>query len=56
MGSKAPLGPKTFEGVRWSSEHTLADMRAKLGDVAVLRTLTDVDDLAALKALGNKKP
>ena len=52
MGSNAPLRPKTFEGVRWSSEYTFADMREKLGDVAVLRTLTDVDDLAALKAGG----
>jgi len=49
MGAKGPLRPDTFDGIRWSSEHTLSDMRAKVGKVAVLRTLTDVDDLAALK-------
>ena len=50
MGAWGPLPPTTFDGVRWSSEHTLADMRVRVGDVAVLRTLTDVDDLAALRA------
>jgi len=50
MGARAPLRPETFDGIRWSSAHTLSDMRARLGDVTVLRTLTDVDDLAALRA------
>lgn len=50
MGAKAPLRPDIFDGIRWSSAHTLSDMRAKTGAVTVLRTLTDVDDLAALKA------
>lgn len=50
MGALGPLRPQTFDGVRWSSEHTLSDMRARVGDIKTLRTLTDVDDLAALKA------
>lgn len=54
MGAVAPLKPGVFDGVRWSSEHTLNDLEAKLnGSVAKLRTLTDVDDadgLAAWKA------
>jgi len=54
MGARAPLPPSTFDGVRWSSEHTLADMRARVGEVAVLRTLTDVDDLAALRKSKSK--
>lgn len=54
MGAIAPLKPGVFEGVRWSSEHTLRDLESRLsGGVAKLRTLTDVDDgdgLAAWKA------
>jgi len=50
MGAKAPLPSHVFEGIRWSSEHTLTDIQSKLGKTAVMRTLTDVDDLAALKA------
>jgi len=49
MGTKAPLRPDTFDNIRWSSQHTLADISAKFREIAVLRTLTDVDDLAALK-------
>ncbi len=49
MGARAPLRPETFDDIRWSHAETLSDMRAKFGSVAVLRTLTDVDDLAALK-------
>ena len=49
MGAHAPLRPQIFDNIRWSHEQTLSDMRAKFGDVTVLRTLTDVDDLAALK-------
>ena len=46
--------PGLYEGVRWSSEHALADTRASLPRgfrVATLRTLTDVDDAAGLAAL-----
>ncbi|WP_418152584.1 DUF2064 domain-containing protein [Litorimonas sp. RW-G-Af-16] len=50
MGANGPLSPAKFEGVRWSTEHTLADIKAQFGRVATLRTLTDIDDLQALKA------
>jgi glycosyltransferase A (GT-A) superfamily protein (DUF2064 family) len=41
--------PHLFDGVRWSSEHALADTRASLPKtwrVAMLRTLSDVDTAA----------
>ncbi|MEP1229350.1 MAG: TIGR04282 family arsenosugar biosynthesis glycosyltransferase [Litorimonas sp.] len=51
MGANAPLRPSTFDHVRWSHEDTLSDIKARIdGDIAVLRTLTDVDDLKALQA------
>lgn len=49
MGARAPLPSTIFDDIRWSHENTLDDMRAKFGGVTELRTLTDVDDLAALK-------
>ena len=56
MGARAPLRRGLFDGVRWSSAHTLDDMRKRWGEVALLRELTDVDDaqgLAAWRADGN---
>jgi rSAM/selenodomain-associated transferase 1 len=51
MGAVAPLKPDVFDGVRWSSEHTLSDLEAKLkSSVVKLRTLTDVDDASGLAA------
>jgi len=51
MGTNGPLRPTVFNHVRWSHEDTLADIKARIdGDIAVLRTLTDVDDLKALQA------
>lgn len=51
MGAMAPLKPDVFDGVRWSSEHTLRDLESRLnGTVAKLRTLTDVDDADGLAA------
>lgn len=51
MGAIAPLKPDVFEGVRWSSKHTLSDLEARLkGSVTKLRTLTDVDDAVGLAA------
>lgn len=46
-----PLPPRLFEGVRWSSEHALADTVATLGRrrIAVLPTLHDVDTAADLR-------
>lgn len=48
------FAPNLFEGVRWSTEHALADTRASLPtrfDVATIHTLTDVDDAEALNQL-----
>lgn len=51
MGAVAPLKPDVFDGVRWSSEHTLSDLEVRLkGSVTKLRTLTDVDDAVGLAA------
>lgn len=42
---RSPRVPQPFAGVRWSSEHTMADTLANLKDcrVALLRELADVD-------------
>ena len=51
MGANAPLKPSVFDEVRWSHADTLSDIKARIdGDIAVLRVLTDVDDLKALQA------
>ena len=51
MGANGPLGANVFEQVRWSHTDTLADIKARIdGEIAVLRTLTDIDDLKALEA------
>ncbi len=51
MAAVAPLSPGVFDGVRWSSEHTLSDLEKRLNaPVARLRTLTDVDDAEGLAA------
>ncbi len=51
MGANGPLNPRIFDYVRWSHEATLSDIKARIdGNIAVLRTLTDVDDLKALQA------
>ena len=45
---------RLFEGVRWSTEHALADTAASLPSgfqVHYLRTLTDVDDADALRRM-----
>lgn len=55
MGAMGPLPEFVFENVRWSSENTLADLQSNLaGDVVSLRTLTDIDNLAALRLWKNK--
>lgn len=42
-----------FDGVRWSTEHALADSKCSMGDlrIAEVATLRDVDTLADLKSL-----
>ena len=52
MGTRGPLPLGFFDGVRWSHDETLADVKARTnGNYAELRTLTDVDDLKALRLL-----
>ena len=43
---RSPRIPDAFKGVRWSTEHALADTLANVAglDVAFLETLDDVDD------------
>ncbi len=51
MGAIGPLPRGFFDGVRWSHEKTLSDVKDRTdGAFGVLRTLTDVDDLKALQA------
>jgi len=47
---RAPLVPRAFQNVRWSSEHALADTRANLSGfrVALIDQLDDIDDAADL--------
>lgn len=55
IGTQGPARAGLFDDVRWSHAQTLADMTARFergrvqGQVTRLRTLIDVDDLAALK-------
>ena len=52
MGTRGPLPRGFFDGVRWSHDETLADVKARTnGNFSELRTLTDVDDLKALRLL-----
>ena len=52
MGANGPLPRGFFDGVRWSDAQTLSDVKARTGgDYTELRTLTDVDDLKALRLL-----
>ena len=52
MGMNGPVKPTVFNNVRWSHEDTLKDVETNIdGPVHHLRTLIDVDDLKALRAL-----
>jgi glycosyltransferase A (GT-A) superfamily protein (DUF2064 family) len=52
MGTNGPLRRGFFDGVRWSHAQTLADVKVRTdGNFDELRTLTDVDDLKALRQL-----
>ncbi len=54
MGAMGPLPETIFANVRWSTENTLSDLQQNLsGDIVRLRTLTDVDNLAALRLWKN---
>ena len=52
---RAPRLRLPFAGVRWSSEHALADTVGNLGGARVARLcqLEDVDDACALRRLGS---
>jgi len=57
MGMNGPVMPNVFEKVRWSHAETLSDVEANIsGPVHHLRTLIDVDDLRALRALRSLSP
>ena len=52
IAARGPVRPELFADVRWSTEHALADVAQNAkGQVAYLRTLTDVDDVEALRAV-----
>lgn len=56
IGTMGPIKPEVFENVRWSTEDALEDMAGNLKQTPhYLRTLTDVDDLEALKAVRKSK-
>lgn len=50
---RGPVPMSLFDGVRWSTEHTLADTVTSLGDlrVAIIQMLQDVDTLDDLRAI-----
>ena len=55
MGAHGPLDSNMFDNVRWSTENTLSDLQNNLrGEMVLLRQLTDVDNLAALRLWRNK--
>ena len=50
MGAQGQLKRTVFDNVRWSTETTLSDLRKNLdGEIRLLRLLTDVDNLEALR-------
>lgn len=52
IGAFGPVKSSVFDDVRWSTEHALTDMARNMGHKPTyLRTLTDVDDLKALRAV-----
>lgn len=53
LARRRPVPPALFQGVRWSTEHALADTTATLSGhrIATITTLRDVDTLADLQAL-----
>ena len=48
IGLNGPAKPGVFDNIRWSHPETFKDIQANLdGDIALIRTLKDVDDGAA---------
>lgn len=58
IGASHPPPPTLFDGVRWSSEHALADtLKNGTGlTVATLVTLSDIDDAAAFTRWRERQP
>ena len=57
IGLKIAARADLFDEVRWSHPETMTDMFDSLNcKTALLRTLTDVDDLAAYKGAGSNAP
>jgi len=54
---RRPVVPQPFAGVRWSTEHALADTRANLESrrVGFIDTLDDVDDQAAYERWAGRR-
>ena len=53
MGMNGPARGHEFGNVAWSTDTALADVRRNIaGDTAELRTLIDMDDVAARTAIG----
>jgi len=50
IGAKGPVAPDIFDNVAWSTETAMSDIERNVkGDIAYLRTLTDIDDIEALR-------
>lgn len=58
IGASHPPPPTLFDGVRWSSEHALADTLKNASEltVATLVTLSDIDDAAAFTRWRERQP
>lgn len=51
IGAKGPVAPEIFDNVAWSTETAMSDIERNVkGDIAYLRTLTDIDDIDALRS------
>jgi len=47
---RGPMPTDIFDNVAWSTETAMSDIERNVnGDIAYLRTLTDIDDIDALR-------
>lgn len=52
MAMNGPVKHEVFSNIRWSSRHTLADIKANIdGSIGRLRALTDIDNIEALHSV-----
>jgi len=50
IGARGPVPAEIFDSVAWSTETAMSDIERNVnGDIAYLRTLTDIDDIDALR-------